>query len=352
MSTARASTTTTLGLCRADEAEAVMAFIGRYWSAGHVLARSRSLLDWQHAEPATRQYNIVVARDETEGIVGILGYIPLGRYDAALVGQGRETIWLTTWKVRPDRAHGLGLMLLRWLQKAHADAWIGTVGLNPATRGIYDALGYTTGLLTRFCLINPAIGTYALARLPAGLAPSAPAIGDTVFQPLSAAGFRAATEGLGLDAAPHMPRKTRAYVESRYLAHPFYDYRVFLATLGSAAGLIITRFCTHAGAKALRVVDFIGAPEVLAGAGPAFADLLRDDMAEYLDFYASGLDDELRAAGLVDCAGVEGLILPGHFEPFERRNVSLLYSLRGPAGRRVICKGDADQDRPNLPEGA
>ncbi len=345
MSAAKASTV--LDFCRADEAEAVMGFIRDHWSARHVLARSRPLFDWQHAEPAAGRCNFVVARDAAEGIVGMLGYIPLSRYDSTLTGAGRETLWLTTWKVRPDRAHGLGLALLRWLQKAHPEAWIGTTGLNPATRGLYDALGYATGLLTRFCLVNPAIGDYALARLPAGFA-TPPSSGETVLHPLSRGDFRAATEGLGLDAPPQVPLKTRAYVESRYLAHPFYDYRVFLARRGGLAGLVVTRLCAHDGAVALRVVDFLGAPEVLAGAGPALAGLLRDTGAEYLDFYCCGLDDELRAAGLVDCAAVEGLVLPGHFEPFEPRNVPLLYSLRGPAGRRVICKGDADQDRPNM----
>lgn len=347
MSAAKASTT--LGFGRADEAEAVMAFIREYWSERHVLARSRPLLEWQHADPAAGRTNFVVARDEAGEIAGILGFIPLSRYDAALAGAGRDTIWLTTWKVRSDRAHGLGLMLLRWLQKAYAGCWIGTVGLNPATRGIYDALGYATGELTRFCLINPRMTVFALALVPAGFGRT-PATGDTVFQPLPRADFRAATEGKGLDSSPLVPLKTRAMVESRYLAHPVYDYRVLLATLGDRAGLIVTRLCAHAGATALRVVDFVGAPEVLAGAGPAFAGLLDQTGAEYLDFYACGLDDEVRAAGLTDAAEVEGLVLPSHFEPFERRNVPLLYSLHGPAGRRVICKGDADQDRPNLLE--
>ena len=44
--------------------------------------------------------------------MGILGFILASRYDPSLAS-GDETLWLTTWKVRPDFAHGLGLVLLR-----------------------------------------------------------------------------------------------------------------------------------------------------------------------------------------------------------------------------------------------
>jgi len=135
---------------------------------------------------------------------------------------------------------------------------------------------------------------------------------------------------------------------NRYLHHPFYRYRAWLATGGSASAVFITRNCTHDGAVALRIVDFLGAPRVLAKAGAAFQRLLAEYAAEYLDFYCCGLSEELAAAGLRDLQGDAGLILPAYFEPFVARNVDLHYALKGPGGRLIICKGDADQDRPNM----
>ncbi len=334
----------TVDFAQAADTEAIMRFVREHWSARHVLGHSRALFDWQHA--AGDRCNFVLGRTAAEGIVGVLGFIPLSRYDATLAA-GRETLWLTTWKVREEVARGLGLRLLLHLQKTHPDAWIGTVGLNPATRGIYDALGYRTGALTRFALVRPAGPAPVLAVWPPGWTPPRAAAGGTAFSAIGREDFLRRSEGLGLDESGVVPAKTRAYVQRRYLDHPFYDYRAWLASEGGRHAVLVTRMCTHAGAGALRVVDFIGEPSVLAGAGPAFEDLLRDSGAEYLDFFAGGLEAELSAAGLFDAAQVPGLVLPGHFEPFDPRNVALLYSLRGADGRRVFCKGDADQDRPN-----
>jgi hypothetical protein len=225
--------------------------------------------------------------------------------------------------------------------------WIGTVGLNPKTRGIYEAMGYHTGQLTRHFMLNEGLARLSLAVLPASSMTLPLASGDTDLQRLSREHYWSATEGLGLDEANQFPRKSRALFEARYLHHPFYEYRVFLASADGAAALVVVRPCRHADALALRVVDFLGEPSVIAGTGGAFVQLLKEEGAEYLDFYASGLDKELGAAGFGNLAHYEGLILPGHFEPFEQRNVNLLYSLYGSKGRLIVCKGDADQDRPN-----
>lgn len=325
---------------------ALMEFVREHWGSGHVLATSRALFEWQHADLSHDRCNFVVARDEQGAIVGMLGYIPLSRYDGSLKEGDRQTVWLTTWKMRADLARGAGLGLLLHVHKLFPSARVGTVGLNPATRGIYDALGYRTGALTRHALLKPGLPEPALMQWAVAHAVPALPGGRARVEPLSADRFMAATEGLGLDDGPAVPVKSRAYIVARYLQHPFYDYRAWLVSDDDAHAVLVTRTCAHAGACAVRVVDFIGWPQALLRAGNAFSTMLGD--AEYLDFFAAGLDEELRSAGLVDAATVEGLVLPGHFEPFERRNVALLYSLRHAAGQRiVVCKGDADQDRPN-----
>ena len=335
---------TRVRVCGYEEAESLMEFIRRYWSPNHVLGGSRALLDWQHRD-ADRGFNFVLAHAGDE-IVGILGFIPSSRYDKSLASSA-ETVWLTTWKVRNDVAPGLGFALLRALDAIHPSTWIGTVGLNPATQEIYRTLGYDTGTLARHYLLNPELEQFRLAVVPSGLRRPVISTGETQFTPLTADEFLGITAPLGLDACEQVSRKTPLYLLNRYLYHPFYRYRAWLGRNGRHAAVLITRECIHAGATALRVVDFLGSPEVLAGAGGAFRQMLVASGAEYLDFYCSGLGDELAAAGLRVVGSDENLILASHFEPFELRNVDLLYAIKGPVGRLVICKGDADQDRPN-----
>jgi hypothetical protein len=341
--------TLSVDLCALEDYGDLRDFIRDHWNATHVLARSRALMDWQHRDEANKRYNFIAARDSEKGIVGILGFILASRYDPAL-GQDADTLWLTTWKVRPDFAHGLGLVLLRKLDSMLAPKWIGTVGLNLATRGIYQALGYHVGMLTRYYMLNEAIADPKLSTVPAEFRRGRKFGSGAKFLELNRDNFRTLTCQFDLDASPQVPRKTTAYIYSRYLLHPFYRYRAFLIVDEESAGICVLRECSHEGASAIRVVDFLGSPAALTGAGSGFQRLLSDTGAEYADFFCSGLGTELATAGFseLSTADASGLILPGYFEPYERSNVALAFSLRGPDGLRIVCKGDADQDRPNL----
>jgi len=340
--------TVTVDLCTLEDGDDLMRFIHDYWSATHVLARSKTLMDWQHRDEANRRYNFIAGRDEN-GIVGILGFILASRYDPALAGDA-DTLWLTTWKVRTDLARGLGLVLLRKLDTMLAPGWIGTVGLNPATRGIYQAFGYRVGMLARHYMLNQTVDDYRLATVPAEFRKGANFTSGAGFLELDRHSFWTSTDGFDLDATNQVPRKTRTYIHARYLLHPFYRYRALLIVDGTQAGIAVLRECSHEGAKAIRIVDYLGSPGTLRYSGAAFQQILLDSGAEYLDFFCSGLEPELAAAGFSKLAGTDsfGLILPGYFEPFERGNVELTFALRGPVGPLVVCKGDADQDRPNL----
>lgn len=328
------------------DADAIMAFFRDHWSADHVLGCHRGLLDWQHRSESASRYNFVLACRDNGEICGALGFIPISRYDASLHPDA-DTIWLTTWKVRPDAPSGLGLGLLRAVSRTHAAAWIGTVGLNAATKGIYDALGYETGRLDRFFLLRDPLDAFRLAQVPAG-SHSDPVLSDTTRVSLAVRDDLLTLDaGTGEDSLAVRPRKTGAYLVHRYLDHPFYSYTPYLLRHNEEWGIIVVRTCSHDGARALRVVDFVGTPQVLAGAGTAFRSVLMESGAEYVDFYCTGLADELTAAGLQNLQDYAGIVLPSHFEPFVRTNAELLYSLKGPAGRTVVTKGDADQDRPN-----
>lgn len=338
---------TRFAYCRLNQVDELIAFIRDHWNRDHILAKSRALLDWQHRDETRERYNFLLAMDSEVGIVGVLGFIPTSRYDPALEGQN-ETIWLTTWKARPAFAHGIGLMLLRGMMLRTAPARIGTVGLNPATRPIYQALGFRTGKLTRHFLLNPAIAAPRLSKIPAGFhAAGAQPGAIRSFALLAESNLAAATDGLnfGPETSPH---RSVTYMLNRYLRHPFYRYEAHLAEgPGNKAALLITRLCHHDGASALRVVDAMAAPDILADCGEALRALLANSGAEYLDFYSSGHSDALRRAGLEDVGEHPGLVLPCHFEPFERSNIELNYSLLGAEGEVAIFKGDADQDRPS-----
>ena len=126
--------------CNPNDIEDVVRFIDDHWKRGHALVTSRTLLDWQHRNP-DGGYSFVVAR---------AGRQPSSASSATSrrCGSIRRSLrttssWLTTWKVRDDAGvAGVGLALLQYLTTHEPHAGIGAIGLNPATRPIYQALGY------------------------------------------------------------------------------------------------------------------------------------------------------------------------------------------------------------------
>jgi RimJ/RimL family protein N-acetyltransferase len=334
-----------LAYCGLDEADELMAFIRDHWSADHALSRSRRLLDWQHRDEQAGRYNLLLARAESGGIVGMIGFIPSSRYDPGLAAE-RETIWLTTWRALEGHGAGLGLLLLREIERRLKPKWIGTVGLNHQIRAIYAAMGYRTGEMNRSYRLNRRLREHRLV-LGADAAPSpSPGAGATELRRLAAADFAAAVSGL--DAREQEPAKTPEQFRNRYLEHPFYDYQIHLAEDGGRRALIVLRACSHDRAVALRWVDFLGDETLLAGIGPAVDALLEAQQAEYVDYYHVGDLPALAEAGFARLDPEGPLVLPGYFEPFERSNVRILYALKGGGPEFSLGKGDCDQDRPNL----
>ena len=332
----------TIGRCGEHDVDEVVRFLDEHWQRGHALVVSRRLLDWQYRN-ADGGYSFVVARIDGE-VAGLLGYISTRRYDPALAGD--NVVWLTTWKVRDDAGvSGLGLAMLQHLAAAESHVAIGAVGFNVATRPMYQALGFTVGELQHYALASATPREFLLAsfaeRPPARVA-ATPAVAGRVLS--NAADFDRLVE-TGASA----PRKTGRYFHARYACHPLYNYRVLaIEDEGATVALLATRIAEHDGQRAVRIVDFAGAHDVVGRIGPVVQALVEDSDAEYADVYNTGIDPTLFArSGFVRIVPEGADIVPDHFEPFERRNVRLWFSLKG-ARAPVLFKGDGDQDRPNL----
>jgi hypothetical protein len=145
-----------------------------------------------------------------------------------------------------------------------------------------------------------------------------------------------------------VPRKTARYFHARYVCHPLYSYRVLaLIDREAVVGLLAARTAEHNGRRALRIVDFLGPPDLVGRVGQVLQSLIQEQDAEYADVYNAGIGAAaFERAGFrrVDPDG--GDIVPDHFEPFERRNVRLWFSIKGVC-EPVLFKGDSDQDRPS-----
>jgi hypothetical protein len=328
-------------ICREEDIGRVMAFINQHWRKDHVLAKSRVLMDWQY-KAKDGSYNFVIAHDGDD-LLAILGFTPVDRYDPAL--RDRAIIWLALWKLRGDvKIAGLGLRMLRFLERSSGAKTVAVNGINSSHPPMYQALGYRTGVLRHFYLVNPEIPGNLMVRPVTALALPTPQFGHAKMQNMDQSAL------LDLQWPRGEQSKSPAYFENRYLRHPFYHYQVHLMSVGTQRALLATRVARHGNSAALRIVDFLGDLPVLAETGPCLSALMQDANAEYTDFLNSGIPSSLLGqAGFAELDFDGPVIVPNRFEPLERKNHRIFFAIKtSDKTEPLIFRADGDQDRPNL----
>ncbi|MEQ8747655.1 hypothetical protein [Pyruvatibacter sp.] len=345
-----ATTPPDIRFCTAGDIVRVQHFLDTHWAKGHVLAHDHTLMDWQHADPANNRYSFVVAQRPGEPEPdAILGFITTRQYAEDITDS--NAVWLTTWMVNPAiKAGGLGMRLVRFLQQNEPHTLIGTVGNNAAVAPVYKALGYTTGTLDRYVIINPFLREQHLLRGAARAKSATARPANAVARPLTHTDL-CTPQATKLLAASAIPKKTAAYIAARYLHHPTYEYTVYgISTDDAMHALAVTRLCTAKGATALRVVDWFGPDAALAPTGNALQDLITRTGAEYADIYVHGIPASAFNATEWQPVPADGpLTVPNYFEPFDAANTDIRFAVKTsvPNAPVRLFKADADQDRPN-----
>lgn len=324
---------------------AILAFIAEHWQAQHIFVESPDVFDWQYRAP-DGGYHMAIAHSGDK-MLGILGYIPTGRFDPKL---GFGEIMLAIWKVREDIAPpSLGLGLLKLIEKTHAASVIGAIGISDMVVPIYKAFKYTVGTLEHVALIPQRHADFAIAHgagIDAVFREGEDKAVLTVLRNRPDHSIRQQIDSLAGGLAGL--QKSWAYIEERYLNHPWYSYSV--ATIGSEQALqsvLVWRRVKVDGASILRIVDVVGDIASLAQVANALAQIVRDADAEYIDLLGCGFEMAgLRAAGFASPSWNIGLILPNYFAPFEQRNIEIKFAYKAD---RPLClfRADSDQDRPN-----
>lgn len=317
---------------------ALIAFIRDHWAASHVFVQAPQVFDWQYQQ-ADGRLNMVLA--EQDGVVlGVLGFIPMGRHDAAL---GDGDVLLALWKVRDGGVPpGVGLGLLKFIQSQLQPRMIGAIGISDMVGPIYRALGYTLGKLMQAAIFNPGMTPRVAQGVP------------NMAVPGNAGGYRldAMTQtDVEVLAGTGTPRKSWRYVQDRYLDHPYYDYTLQTVRQGSdPVAVVVWRAVQCNGATLLRIVDIIGDTAWLAHGAALLQPVVQAAGAEHIDLMQYGTADTvLQAGGWVSADWVEGLVLPNYFAPFVAANVTikLAYKQFTGDGPVRLYRADSDQDRPN-----
>lgn len=328
-------------IAKYEEIEEIMRFIDTRWRKGHILARDRAFFEYEMVTDG--KVNFIIAKDRGTGeIVGLDGFL------AASKNKEKLDTWGSMWKVVPGSMGLLGLELDRRL-KAYLNARAClSMGINPKTSVPLNKklMGYEdVGKMRHFyCLAERE--NYRVARV----GHAEPFIENQEYR-VQTVQFKNMEELKGLYdfswGADAVPYKDEWYISHRFFEHPIYTYQVYgLVEAQSQRGqaLLICREQAHNGAKVLRIVDYIGKPELFGGISGFLKSGL--ETYEYIDFYCYGFDTSaVRQAGMVEIQDGDTNIIPNYFAPYVAENIDIWVGV--PKGKAVFFKADGDQDRPN-----
>lgn len=318
-----------------EDRENILGFIKYNWNVNHIFVKDESLFDYYYLEH--EKINFIIA-EENEHIIAILGYLKYNNLNS----RKTNDVFLAMWKSCNNSM--AGIKCLEYLMNKGYRS-ISCCGINKKTQPIYKFLGYETGKLNHWYMLNNTLKNkqYKIAKVVDSIGRSKykenknkitlmdTEVTEKEFTLIKQIGFI----------------KSYEYFRYKYLEHPYYQYKIYsINEQYNIKALLVAREISINNAKCLRIVDLIGNGMWMKEIN--LQEILRKNNYEYIDFYEKGMDKKiLEKIGLTLRTEVEKNIIPNYFEPFVRENVEIYY-MSNYKENFYIFKGDGDQDRPSI----
>ena len=324
---------------RADISD-IMLFFKQHWKDSHILANDRQFFEYEFCRG--EEVCFVLLLNQDNAIEGTLGYIPYG-------GDLRD-IFTVMWKVLDNGQMFAGVGLLYYLIDHGRCRHIYTSGLNEGTRNIYRYLGFQTGNLEHFYMLNADCeNRIADINDRAEL--------NTDYQENSNSFALRKVEDPQEFLENYVPERREdkickfpQYMIHRYFENPKYSYLIYQLWNGEEKtnSFLIAREQKQDESAVLRVIDFVGDENLIQYIGTPLRQIMKDNHYEYTDMYEFGVEDVLLyRAGFSKKAADSSNIIPNYFAPFCKKNVNIGIFWEKEM-RPIIWKGDGDQDRPSV----
>lgn len=332
-------------LAKRGDIEAIMQYIDTCWRKGHILSQNRALFEYEFCDGDDVHFLLAIDR-ETGEIEGMDGYY--------LTSSRKHDfdVWGSMWSVRKDHKNlpMLGIAIANQYYKQIGYRYEIGLGVNRVTATPLHQQHFKveTGILRHYYMLQP-MQQYHIAKIIRMHTTDAVRHQDSM-QLVKASDADAVNRVFDFDEKiKTYPFKDGWYVGHRFFDHPVYHYDVYtiMQNENEADAVLVMRKVSVGDRHVLRIVDYMGDIDCLQKVQKQLY-MLMDADCEYIDFYCYGYDPAaILAAGFTERLQEDVNIIPSYFEPFEQRNVDYWFNSDAKENF-VICKADADQDRPNV----
>ena len=325
-----------------QDADDILAFIKENWIIeNHVFTRRRDVFDNCHLIEDRLTFILAVGA-ETGKIYGFISYA-LNNHDF-----DHPDISAPMFQTLKTSNQSLGIDMVLALQKLTNCRALCSPGIVKKTKGLYDFLGYQTGLMQHYYRLGN-VDEFKICHIEhvPELAQALPVQYTmrqlhTMDEIQDAFAFE--------DYRDVVPYRDAWSVQRRYFENIGYEYAIqgIFDEGGTCRALLVGRTIECNGAKMFKIIDYLGDDEALAHCQDALGAFIADGGYEYVDFYEFGIDaDIMEQAGFTLREKKDTNIIPNYFEPFEQRNVDI-YCYTTYPGKFHIYRTDSGQDRPNF----
>lgn len=322
-----------------------MTFIEKHWKPNHILAQDSDFFDYEHVSKDKINFFIASSQD-TNKILAIQGFIPYGSYpNCHICG--------VISRVHPDsRIPMLGMELMKKMLEVTKPTTYCGIGTNPKTMIplVKRFFKRSTGIMNHYYILNSSKENYKIAKIhnkPKHLMSHiANDLNKFKSKLVTKNNIKEILNVLFID--DRLPKKSYEYIIKRYFQNPRYNYKCYKIYINNElkSSLLFVREVFVNGAKALRIIDFIGDIDILSFIGEWALSEMKAHNYEYIDLLSSGVDKELLIkSGFVKNDSNSKNVIPTYFEPFIRENIDIFYEKS--EENLILFKGDADGDRPN-----
>lgn len=307
----------------------ILNFINKYWKKNHAFVKSKKLFNFQHKDK--KKLNWIVAQNiKTKKIEGILGLISKNFYSKGRMTK-KDDMWIAIimveYSLRPSK--GLGTEMIKFFYKKFKPNSISAIGINVAVSNLYKKLGLKIRYLNQYYLKKKK----KFSKL-------------TNFENVVITDDIKKIKGFN---NYDQKFKDYKYFLNRYFKHPIYKYDLYIIFENrTVKNFFVFRKVQYGKKLAIRVIDIGNIKLINKFKKNNFYHLINFFKANHLDFINFGIEKfVIKKIGL---KLRKSEFIPHHFEPFERKNINIMFSYISNSKKFYVFKGDSDLDRPNFLE--
>lgn len=331
-------------LAKRSDIDAIMRYIDEAWKKGHILSKDRELFEYEFCDGEEVHFLLAIDK-ETGEIEGLDGY-----YRTSARKKDFD-VWGSMWSVRKDHKNlpMLGIAIANQYFRQVGFRYELGVGVNEKTATPLHQQHFqvATGVLNHFYVLRKQ-DEYRIAVVN-DYFDFVPFEKHDCLKLVHFYSINEVEKCFDFDEKiTTYPFKDAWYINHRFFQHPVYHYDIYgIMRENTALALIVLKKTEINGHSAVGIVDYLGDIQAFKYVGNQLMEILDTDV-EFLDFFCYGYDEEeIKKAGFRLMTKEDTNIIPSHFEPYEAKNITYWFNSDAKENF-VICKADADQDRPNI----